>query len=85
MHSIVKSSEPAYVKQLTRLHCLWDNAIGLNSDQSPTDRALNDADKVTTGLYRGKKKTINVKIDRMMAYSSLPPPTHTTCTATIPI
>ncbi len=26
----------------------------------PTDRALNDADKVKTGLYRYKKRTINV-------------------------
>ncbi len=37
----------------------------------PTDRALKYADKVKTGLYRGKK-TINVK--KIMAYSPRPPP-----------
>ncbi len=42
-------------------------------DPFPTDRALNDADEVKTGLYRYKKRSINVlKKDKMMAYSSLP-------------
>ncbi len=41
----------------------------------PTDRALNDADKVKTGRYRYKKKNHKciLKKDKMMAYSSLPP------------
>ncbi len=38
----------------------------------PTDRALNDADKVKTGLYRDKKTIYIRKKDKMMAYSSLP-------------
>ncbi len=39
----------------------------------PTDRALNDADKVKTGLYRDKKNhKCTKKKDKMMAYSSLP-------------
>ncbi len=41
----------------------------------PTDRALNDADKVKTGLYRDKKHKC-IKKDKMIAYSSLPPRTQ---------
>ncbi len=38
----------------------------------PTDRALNDADKVKTGLYRDKNRKCIKKKDKMRAYSSLP-------------
>ncbi len=42
----------------------------------PTDRGLNDADKVKTGLHRDKKNhkctKKKRKKDKMMAYSSLP-------------
>ncbi len=41
----------------------------------PTDRALNDADKVKTGLYRYKKHKC-IKKDNLIAYSPLPPCTQ---------
>ncbi len=37
----------------------------------PTDRSLNDADKVKTGLYCDKKNHKYIKKVKMMAYSSL--------------
>ncbi len=52
----------------------------------PTDRALNDADKVKTRrlAVSRQKKHKWIKKDKMMTYSSLPP-THTTCTVTVPM
>ncbi len=50
----------------------------------PRDRAIYDDDKVKTGLYRDKKILMYKEKDKKDALL-LPPPTHTTHTATVPI